>query len=136
MYYHEKRYLKGIKVANKVIKLTKKIDTKDLYAEALLIRAKNEIKRNVLSKREVAKIMKEAVAIAEEINCPEVLWKVYFEYGNILQNYNEYQKALDYYEKCIDVLMDVNSKIKNESFKKSYLNRPDRQAVFMAIDII
>jgi tetratricopeptide (TPR) repeat protein len=74
--------------------------------------------------------------IAKEIACPEILWKVYSEYGNIFQSNNEYKKALDYYQKCIEVFMDVIGKIKNKFYKKSYLKRPDRQTVFTAIDIV
>ncbi|GAH15774.1 unnamed protein product, partial [marine sediment metagenome] len=84
---------------------------------------------HVLSKLEVRKILDEAKEIAEEIGCPEILWRVYFEYGRYLQNNKEYLEALDYYQKCNGIFSDVISKIKNESYRRSYFNRPDRQAV-------
>ncbi|GAH05161.1 unnamed protein product, partial [marine sediment metagenome] len=136
LYYREKIYSKGIKVANKAIKMAKEMGTKDLYAKALLLKVKNGIKLHVLSKLEVRKILDEAKEIAEEIGCPEILWRVYFEYGRYLQNNKEYLEALDYYQKCNGIFSDVISKIKNESYRRSYFNRPDRQAVLAAIDKI
>ena len=76
---------------------------------------------------------REAKTIAEEICCPEILWKVYFEYGKFLQYNKVYAKALEYYEKCHKIFIDVGSKIKNESYRHSYLDHPNRQAVFSAV---
>jgi tetratricopeptide (TPR) repeat protein len=112
------------------------METKDLYAEALLIKVKNEIKAVLLSKLEIIKYLDEAREIAEEISCPEVLWKIYFEYGRFLQDDKQYLRALEYYQRCHDIFGDVGGKIKNESYQNSYLDRPDRQAVFTAIDEI
>jgi len=109
--------------------------TRDLHAEALLIKAKNGIK-GILSKIEVSKLLKASERIAEEIHCPEVLWKVYFEYGRFFQDNKEYFKTLNYYRKSMGVFKSVMSKIKNESYKKSYFNRSDRQAVFIGINEI
>jgi len=133
IYFNEKKYSKGINVANKALKLAKGMGTKDLYTEALLMKVKNGIKQGVISKVEVFKILEEAKKIAEEIGSPEILWRVYFEYGRYLQNNKEYLEALDYYQKCNGIFRDVISKIKNESYRKSYLQRPDRQAVDTAI---
>ncbi len=130
IHYYEKKYLKGSKNVNKAIKLAKKMGAKDLYAKALLNGAKNEMGQGIMSEAEVIRLLGKAKGIAEEIGCPEVLWKVYFEYGRFLQDDKQYLKALDCYQKCNDVFEDVISKIKNESFKKSYLNRPDRKALF------
>jgi tetratricopeptide (TPR) repeat protein len=112
------------------------LGAKDLYAEALLMKVKNELKQNRLSKIEYIKILDEAKGIVEEIGCPEILWKIYFEYGRFAEKYREYYEALSYYEKCILIFKDVVNKIKNESFKKSYLNRPDRHAVFSAVNVL
>ena len=94
------------------------------------------IELDIISMKDIIKVMTKAIKIAEGIACPEVLWKTYFEYGNILQNNDEYQKALDYYQMCIEIFMDISSKIKNKYYRKSYLNRSDRRAVFTAIDIV
>ncbi len=136
IYYHERKYLKGVNIANQAIKMAKDMGTKDLHAEALLNKAKNGIKQGVLSRLEVYKILSEAKKNAEEIGCPEVLWKVYFEYGRFLQEDKEYIDALDYYKMCNEVFEDVISNIKNESYRKSYLNRPDRKAIFAATNEI
>ena len=66
----------------------------------------------------------------------KMLWKVYFEYGRFSEKYREYYEALNHYEKCIVIFKDVVDKIKYESFKKSYLNRPDRHAVFSAVNAL
>jgi tetratricopeptide (TPR) repeat protein len=134
--YHEKRYLKGIETANKSVKLAKDMGTRDLHAEALMMKAKNGVKQGILSKVDAIKILDEAKTIAEEIGCPEVLWKIYFAYGRILQNNKEYLQALKYYRKCNEIFEDVISKIKKESYRKSYLNRPDRKLVATAVDEI
>jgi len=134
IYYNEERYSKGIKVANKAVRLAKVMDAKDLYVEALLMKVENGIKQGVISKVEVFKILEEAKKIAEEIGSPEILWRVYFEYGKYLKNNKEYLEALDYYQKCNGIFRDVISKIKNESYRRSYFNRPDRQAVLAAMD--
>ena len=118
------------------MKLAKEMGTKDLYAEALLMKTKNEIKHGVLLRIEILTILNKTKKIAEEIGCPEVLWKVYFEYGRFYHNGGQYSNALDYYEKCNEIFGDVGSKIKNKSYKKSYLNHPDRQCVATAIDEI
>jgi tetratricopeptide (TPR) repeat protein len=136
IHYHEKRYLKGIKVANKAVKIAKQMGTKDLYAEALLIKSKNEIKRGILSKIEIMTILNEAKRIAEELDCPEILWKIYFEYGNFFCRGKQYLKALDYYKKCCEIFARVGKNIKNKSYRKSYLKRPDRYAVITAINNI
>jgi len=136
IYYQEGKYLHGIKISNQAIKLAKAMGVKDLYSEALLSKIKHGIKQSTLSKQEAIEILDEAKMIAEEIGKPEVLWKIYFEYGNILQSNHEYRKALDYYQNCIEIFMAVSSKIKNKSYRKSYLNRPDRRAVFAAVDIV
>jgi len=133
IYYHEKKYSKGVKNADRAIKLGKEMGTKDLYAEALLMKVKNGIKQGVLSRIEIIKILDEAKGIAEDIGCPEVLWKVYFAYGRFFQDDNQYFKALDYYEMCNKIFGEVASKIKNVSHKKSYLHHPDRQAVITAV---
>ena len=129
IYYHEKKYLRGIKNANKAIKMAKETGLKDLYAEALLIKAKNEIKLSVLSKIEILQILEEAKRLAEGIVCPELLWKIYFAYGRFLQDNNEYLTALEYYQRCNRIFGSVCKKLKKESYKKSYLSRPDRESV-------
>ncbi|KPJ73171.1 hypothetical protein AMJ52_04115 [candidate division TA06 bacterium DG_78] len=136
LHYHEGKYVESIKIVNKAENLAKKMGTKDLYAEALLIKVKNELKQSRLSKVEFIKILDEAKGIVEEIGCPEILWKVYFEYGRFSEKYREYYEALNHYEKCIVIFKDVVDKIKYESFKKSYLNRPDRHAVFSAVNAL
>ena len=136
VYYNEKKYLKGIKIAKRAIKMAKEMALKDLYAEALLMKAKNEVKQGVLSRIEVRKILDEAMRIGEEIGCPEILWKIYFEYGKLLQDSKQYLNAFEYYQKCITIFRNVVNKIKNESYRMSYLHRPDRQAVFTKIDEI
>jgi tetratricopeptide (TPR) repeat protein len=134
--YYEKKYLKSIKIADKTIKLAKEMGTKDLFAEALLLKAKNGVEQDILSKVEIMKTLNDAKQIAEEIGCPEVLWKVYFEYGRFFQSNKQYPKALEYYQKCNRIFETVISKIKNERYKKSYLNRPDRLAVRTAVQEI
>jgi len=136
IYYHEKKYLKGVKIANKVIKTTIDLGPKDFYAEALLLKAKNEIEQGILSRLENLQILDEAKKVAEEIGNPEVLWKVYFKYGRFLQDNKQYTKALEYYQKCNGIFKDIGSEIKKESYRMSYLNRPDRRVVFYAINEI
>jgi len=136
IYYHQKKYLKVAKRSNRVIKFAEEMGTKDLYAEALLLKAKNEIKRGIVSKIEILTILNEAKKLAEEIEYPEILWKVYYEYGRFLQDDRQYVKALDYYDKCNDIFENVCAKINNKSYQRSYLNRPDRQAVYAAKDEI
>jgi len=133
IYYHERKYLKGIKIANRAIKIAKQMGTKDLFAEALVLKAKNGLEQDIFTKIEIMKTLSESKGIAEEIGCPEVLWKVYFEYGLVFQRNKRYLKALEYYEKCNGIFNDVISKIKNESYRICYLSRPDRQAVDSAI---
>ena len=136
IHYYEKRYLKGTKISKKALKLAKELNSKDLYLKALLINTKNKIEQGILSKTEVINILNEAKGIAEEIGSPEIPWKVYYEYGRNLQDYKEYHKALEYYQKCIEIFKDLSSKIKNESYRKGYLNHPDRKTVFNDIDRI
>jgi serine/threonine protein kinase/tetratricopeptide (TPR) repeat protein len=131
--YFTEKYLRGIKFANKALKLAREMGTKDLYAEALLMKAKNGVKQGILSKTEYFTILSEAIKIAEEIDCPEILWKIYSTCGKFLKEYEEYQKASKYYQKCVVVFRNTINKIKNKAYKKSYLNRPDRLTVFMAI---
>ena len=133
IHYHKRKYLKGVKIANQSIKIAKKMGTKDLQAETLLIKAKNG-SAGILSKAEIFRILKETIKVAEEIGCPEILWRVYFEYGRFLRENKEYRKGLKYYRKCITIFRDVVSKIKNESYKKSYLNRSDRKSAFNIIN--
>lgn len=135
IYYLKNQYLKGIKIANKTLKMAKEMKTKDLYVEALLMKAKNQIKQDV-SSIEILKILDEAEKIAEGLACPEVLWKIYFESGRFFQENAEYFKALKYYEQCNRLFENVIRKISNESYKVSYLNRPDRQAVATALNKI
>jgi serine/threonine protein kinase/tetratricopeptide (TPR) repeat protein len=132
--YYEQQYRRGIIIVDRVIKAVKKIGRRDILVEALLIKAKSEMKHNVLSKIEIYKILTEAKTIAEEIKCPEILWKIYFEYGKFYYGEREFSKASYYYKKCVGMLKDVSSKFKNKSYERSYLNRPDRQAVFNTID--
>jgi tetratricopeptide (TPR) repeat protein len=136
IFYHRKKYVRGLKFANKSTKLAQKMGTKDFYVEALLLQVKNTIELRKISEKDIMNTMGVAIQIAEKITYPEVLWKTYFEYGNIFQSNHEYRKALDYYQKCIEVLMDISSKIKNKSYRRSYLSRSDRKAVFTAVDII
>ena len=51
----------------------------------------------------------------------------YFEYAKFLHENKDYSTALDYCEKCMQVFKDVVGKLKNKSYKRSYLNRPDRK---------
>ncbi len=134
--YREEKYIKGIRVANKAVKLAKEIGTRDLYADALLRKVKNEIKKGNLAKTEVFRNLDKVKKVAEEIDCPEIRWKIYFEYGRFLQDKKDYLKALGYYKKCIRIFMDVSNKIKNEVHRKSYLNRPDRQEVYSSVNEI
>ena len=136
IYYNEKKYLKGFKIADKSIKIAKQIGTKDLYVEALLLKVKNSIKQKILSKKEVMIILDEAKMIAQEIGNPEVTWKVYFEYGRFFQARKKRCQALEYYLKCMEIFKEVMGKIKTKSYKKSYISRPDRQAVITAIETI
>jgi len=131
--YFEQKYSEGVEIANKAINSAREINTKDSYAEALLIRAKNEIKQDFLPKIKIAQSFKEAIKIAEEIKKPELLWKVYFEYGKILQQGQQCKEALEYYQKCIKIFIDVTEKIKAKRYKESYVNRSDRQELFTAI---
>jgi len=107
--------------------------TKELCAEALLIKAKIGAQQGILSKKECFTMLNEAIKIAEEIISPEILWKVYYTYGEFLKENKKYQKASKYYQKCVVVFRNVINKIKNEAYKRSYLNRSDRLKVFMAI---
>ena len=136
IYYHRKKYLKGIKISNKLIKLAKKMGTKDLHVKALLIKVKNKTVQGALSKIEVFNVLDEAIRIAEEISCPEVLWKVYFEYGRLLQDDKDYGKSLSYYKRCNEIFERVGTKIQNEANRMSYLKRPDRQLIFTATNQI
>ncbi|KPJ73162.1 hypothetical protein AMJ52_04155 [candidate division TA06 bacterium DG_78] len=129
IYYREGKYLKGSRIAERAIKLATNIGAKDLYIKALLIKVKNGINNKTLTNIEAKCLLDEAKKIAEEIDCPEVLWKVYAGYGEFLQRNKEYHKALKYYRQSIEVFKNVVSKIKNISYKKSYLNRPDRKEV-------
>jgi tetratricopeptide (TPR) repeat protein len=131
IYYHTKKYSKGIKITNRVIKMATEMGTKDLHAEALLCKAKNGI-HGILSKIEVNNLLLEALRITEEIKYPEILWKVYYEYGQFLQKDKKYLEAIEYYQKCNNIFKKVGSKIKNESYRQSYLHRPDREAVMIA----
>jgi tetratricopeptide (TPR) repeat protein len=126
IHYHEKKYSKGIKIANEAIKLAKEIGTKDLHSEALVLKAINGI-NGILPKKAVETLLLEALSIAEQINCSEILWKVYFEYGRFLHENKQYRRAAKYYQKCIDIFRSVVSKFKNEYDRNSYLNRPDRK---------
>jgi predicted ATPase/tRNA A-37 threonylcarbamoyl transferase component Bud32 len=136
IYYCKKRYRKGLEIANKSIKIAKDMGTKDLYIEALLVKVKHEIRYGDISKIEVIEILDEAKIIGEEIGYPEILWKVYFEYGVVLQAYKEYSRALEYYEKCIEIFKNMSNKIKNKLYRQNYLDRPDRKIVFAALDNI
>ena len=133
IYYFDEKYLKGIKFVNKAINLAKEMGTKELCAEALLIKAKIGAQQGILSKKECFTMLNEAIKIAEEIISPEILWKVYYTYGEFLKENKKYQKASKYYQKCVVVFRNVINKIKNEAYKRSYLNRSDRLKVFMAI---
>jgi tetratricopeptide (TPR) repeat protein len=133
IYYYLKKYSKGLTTAHKAIKLAEQMHRKDLYVEVLLGKLKNGMKRGILSKIDSLQILDEAKKIAEEIRCPEILWKVYFEYGAFFQNDKQYHNALEYYQKCNYVFGDVISKIGNEKYKQSYIDRPDRFAVRTAV---
>ena len=136
IYYHKNRYLEGLKIANKSVGLAKDMGTKDLYAEALLMKAKHEIKQDNLSRVELIKILDEATKVAEELDCPEILWKIYYSYGRFFQAHKKYLVALDYYHRCNKIFGDVCAKITKESYKKSYLTRPDRNKVIAAANEI
>jgi tetratricopeptide (TPR) repeat protein len=136
MYYHEKKYMKGVKIADRTITIAKEIGIKDLYAHALLHKVKNGVKQAILIKIEAIKFLDEAKMIAEEIGCPELLWSVYYEYGRFLQDDMQHLRALDYYEKCNRILAEVSAQIRNESYKKNYLGRADRRLVDTAINEI
>ena len=136
VYYEMKKYKKGLKSIMKAEKQAKALHMKAVYIDALLMRAKYEIALGNLSHVEIVKILDETVKRAEEISAPEYLWKVYFEYGRFFQNKREHLLALDYYQKCVEILMSISRKIKNKYHKHKYLNRFDRRAVFTAIDSI
>jgi tetratricopeptide (TPR) repeat protein len=136
IYYHRGKYLTAMNMAQRVLICADKMGTKDLYVEALLMKVRSALELGKIAMRDIIKTMDEAIHIAEEIKHPEVLWKTYFEYGNILQGNHHYRKALDYYQKCIEVFMNMSSKIKSKSYRKSYLTRTDRQAVFAAVDSV
>jgi serine/threonine protein kinase/tetratricopeptide (TPR) repeat protein len=134
--YHKSSFLKELRIVTKSVELAKEMGTKGLYVEALLMKVKYEIKQKSLSKSEIMKLLDEATKIAEEIECPEIIWRVYFEYGVVLQAYKEYSQALEYYEKCIEIFKSMSNKIKNKSHRQNYLDRPDRKIVFTALDKI
>jgi serine/threonine protein kinase/Tfp pilus assembly protein PilF len=135
MYYHQSEYTKGSKIANKLIQLAKMMGTRDLYAEALLLKARCG-KYGGLPKNEVFEILKEAMHIAEEIDCPEIVWKIYFEIGENFKNDEEYHEAIRYYDLCNGVFNAVGRRFKKESYKISYLNRADRKQVFTSTNEI
>jgi serine/threonine protein kinase/tetratricopeptide (TPR) repeat protein len=136
VYYAIKKYKRGLKIVMKTVKQAKALFTKDLYVDALLMRAKYEIVLGNLSYVEIAKVLDEAVKIAEKIGAPEYLWQVYFEYGRFCQIKREYLLALGYYQKCVEVFRSVSRKIRNKSYRHRYLNRFDRRAVFTAVDTV
>jgi serine/threonine protein kinase/tetratricopeptide (TPR) repeat protein len=136
VYYEMGEYKNGLKSVMKAVRQAKVLHAKNLYVDALLMRAKYEIALGSSSHAEVVKMLGEAVKIAENIGAPEYLWRVYFEYGRLCQNKKEYLLALDYYQKCVEILMSVSRKIKNKSHRHRYLNRADRRAVFAAIDTV
>ena len=136
IYYHDERYLRAIEITSKAINLAEEMGARDLYTEALLIKITNTIKQGILSTKETSRILVEAEKIAKEISNPEILWKVYFVYGRFFQNNKQYRKASKYYQKCINVFKSVINRMKNESRRKSYLNRPDRKAAITAMNKI
>jgi len=129
IYYIEGRYSKSIEYAINAIKMAREMGTKDLYAEAMLIKTKSEIAQDTLPYAEVLRILDEVRMIATEIGNPEILWKVYFTHGYYLHNLKQYRRASHCYKRCVDVFKSVICKFKSESLRTSYLNRPDRQAV-------
>jgi serine/threonine protein kinase/tetratricopeptide (TPR) repeat protein len=128
IYCNEKWYPKSIACAHKAIKMAHEMGTKDLYAEALLLKIKCEIAQDTLPYAEVLRMLDDVRMIAAEVGNPEILWKVYFTHGYYLHNLKQYHKASQFYKRCVDVLKSVICKFKNESLRTNYLNRPDRQA--------
>ncbi|KPJ73114.1 hypothetical protein AMJ52_04325 [candidate division TA06 bacterium DG_78] len=134
IYYYEKKYHEGFEMACRAADTARNMGAKDVYVKALLMKAKHGYKVGVLSQTDSTLIYNEAIKLAEEINYPEILWKVHFAYGEMHQENRAYRKALRYYKKCIKTLVDVTSIMKHSAMRKCYLHRSDRQAVFAAID--
>jgi serine/threonine protein kinase/tetratricopeptide (TPR) repeat protein len=130
IYYHEQKYKRALEASKKAIKIARRMGTRELYVEALLSYVKNNV---TLPKKELKNMIEEAIKIAEEIGCPEVLWRVYFTYGRFYQEHKQNLKALNYYQQSIEIFKDVTSRLQNESQKQRYLNHPDRQAVIVAV---
>jgi serine/threonine protein kinase/tetratricopeptide (TPR) repeat protein len=135
IYYHKNEYTKGSKLASKSMQLAEMMGTKDLYAEALLLKARCG-KYGNLTKNEVFEILKEAMQIVEEIDCPEILWKIYFEIGRNFQDDKEYHKAIRYYQLCNEIFEVVGGRFKKETYKISYLNHPERKQIFTSTNEI
>ena len=133
IYYFRSKYLQAFSVANKSLSLARETGTKDLCVRALLMKIKNGTKQNILSEFAAIELFNEAVRVAEEIGYPETLWKVYFEYGNFLKENKKRLQALRYYRQAIMILKNVVARIRNQSYRNSYLMRPDRKAVIEAI---
>ena len=136
IFYKEKEYSKGVRFADRVIQGTESTGLKNLYADALLLKAKHELKQDMLSKVEYLQALEGAKKIAEEIGCPEILWMIFYEYGRFFQEHKKNLAALEYYHRCNKIFGDICGKITKESYKKSYLTRPDRDAVITAANEI
>jgi serine/threonine protein kinase/tetratricopeptide (TPR) repeat protein len=136
IYAHQEKHHKGFEIADEMVECAREMGTKDIYIMALLMRGDNGFRSHMLSKRDCVTMYDEALGCAEGIDYPEILWRVYYTYGMMHYRCKSYRKALYYYKKCITVWSDVTGKIHQKKLRKSYLHRPDRQAVFTAIDEI
>jgi serine/threonine protein kinase/tetratricopeptide (TPR) repeat protein len=134
IYVHRGKYRKGFEIADIVVKRAQEMGTKDIYTMALLLRGYSGLQSHIFSRRDCVNMYDEALRCAEEIDYPEVLWKVYHIYGMMHHRYKSYREALYYYKKCLVVWSNVTDKIHQKNLRESYLHRPDRQAVFAAID--
>ena len=61
-----------------------------------------------------------AILIASKLRLNRVLWESYYGLGQCLEKSGDSAKALDYYQKCVDVIDAIRSRIFLESFKTGF----------------
>ena len=61
-----------------------------------------------------------------KINAGKVLWEAYFGLGQCYEKEGDYLRALESYEKSIDVIDKIRSQINLDTFKAGYVRNKSR----------
>ncbi|UCB60385.1 MAG: tetratricopeptide repeat protein [Candidatus Bathyarchaeota archaeon] len=112
-------YAKALKLGEASLVISEKASTRKYIARSLKLKA--EALANMGNLEKAVELMEEALALAQQVGNPPLLWQIHYSLGLLLEKKENPQKANVHYAEAIELIKATALKLDDPSLKKSLL---------------